>query len=275
MREIKQFQLRGVSGQVRRIEIEGRIIDYWIPQGGTEHLLIAHDGQNVFDPRTSTRRGRTWQAAQSAIKVSALLGINPPAIVAIWNGNTKEDPWRRVLELSPQKLFESGIKPQVPPEIPVTINDLCGDRYLDSIFNSYLPKILHKTNLTISPEKTALMGSSMGALSTLYAASHYSDRFSTSLALSPHWPIAGNPLVDALIRALPKPDLHRVWMSHGSKGLDREYAPFQMRANELIQEQGYVVGDNFDWRIYPRSGHNEKSWARYLPTPLEFWLRSR
>ena len=274
MREIKQFQLRGVAGQVTRVEIDGRTIDYWAPLGGTDHLLIAHDGQNIFDPRTSTHRGRTWKAAQAATKVSNSLDITPPAIIAIWNGNTKEDPWRRVLELSPQKVFESGVKPDINPSIPLTIDDLCGDQYLDSIFNKYVPKIMNSLRLTIAPEKTALMGSSMGALSTLYAAAHYSDRFSTSLALSPHWPIAGNPLVDALIGGLPSSESHRVWMSHGTKGIDRDYSPFQMRANHLMQERGFNAGDTFDTRVYPRSGHNEKSWARYLATPMEFWLRA-
>ena len=274
MREIKQFQLRGVAGQVTRIEIEGRTIDYWAPQGGTDHLLIAHDGQNIFDPRTSTHRGRTWKAAQVATKVSGSLGIAPPAIIAIWNGNTKEDPWRRVLELSPQKVFESGVRPDIDPSIPLTISDLCGDQYLDAIFNKYVPTIMSSLNLEVDPEKTALMGSSMGALSTLYAAAHYNDRFTTSLALSPHWPIAGNQLVDALVDGLPDSKMHKVWMSHGTKGLDREYGPFQVRANQRMHERGFTAGDTFDYRVYPRSGHNEKSWARYLATPMEFWLRA-
>ncbi len=272
MRAIKQFQIRGVSGHVSRVEIAGRTIDFWAPAHRTDHLLITHDGQNIFDPRTSTHRGKTWEAAQSAIRVSALQSMTPPAIIAIWNGNTKADPWRRVLELSPQQIFESGVKPLIDPSIPLTVQDLCGDSYLDSVFNNYVPKILTELGLSIAPENTALMGSSMGALSTLYAAAHYGDRFTTSLALSTHWTLAGIPLVDAIINSIPDPRKHRVWMSHGSKGLDRDYGPFQLRANELMEEKGFTVGENFESRVYSRSGHNEKSWAKYLDSPMEFWL---
>ena len=49
MQEIKRFQVRGVPGEVVRVQFGSRIVDYWIPKGGTDRLLIAHDGQNVFD----------------------------------------------------------------------------------------------------------------------------------------------------------------------------------------------------------------------------------
>ena len=52
MREIKRYQVRGVPEEVIRADFDGRIIDYWQPRGGSEHLLIAHDGQNVFDGRS-------------------------------------------------------------------------------------------------------------------------------------------------------------------------------------------------------------------------------
>jgi len=57
MQEIKCFQVRGVPGEVVRAQFGPRIVDYWIPKGGTDRLLIAHDGQNIFDGKTSTHRG--------------------------------------------------------------------------------------------------------------------------------------------------------------------------------------------------------------------------
>ena len=76
MQEIKRFQVRGVPGEVVRARFGSRTVDYWIPNGGTDRLLIAHDGQNVFDGKTSTHRGQTWKMAQAALHVSEDLGIN-------------------------------------------------------------------------------------------------------------------------------------------------------------------------------------------------------
>ena len=105
MKEIKRFQIRGVAGDVKRVVFEGRIVDYWLPKEGAVHLLIAHDGQNVFDGRTSTHRGQTWKMAQSANRVSKELGITPPAIIGVWHSSTKENPWGRGKDLVPQKYF--------------------------------------------------------------------------------------------------------------------------------------------------------------------------
>jgi hypothetical protein len=56
MELIKRYQVRGVPGEVNRVHFDGRTVDFWIPRGDTQHLLIAHDGQNVFDGKTSTHR---------------------------------------------------------------------------------------------------------------------------------------------------------------------------------------------------------------------------
>jgi predicted alpha/beta superfamily hydrolase len=39
----------------------------------------------------------------------------------------------------------------------------------------------------------------------------------------------------------------------------------------------YALGKRPDFfsRRYDRSGHNERSWAKYLDQPMEFWLNSR
>ena len=75
MQEIKRFQIRGVPGEVVRTRFDDRIVDYWTPRGGSEHLLIAHDGQNVFDGTTSTHPRQTWKMAQSAIDVANELSL--------------------------------------------------------------------------------------------------------------------------------------------------------------------------------------------------------
>lgn len=269
MKEIKRFQIRGVAGDISRVEFDGRTVDYWLPKSPTQHLLIAHDGQNIFDGHTSTHRGQTWQLAQSAIRVSYSLGITPPAIIAVWHSSSQENPWGRGKDLVPEKYFKEGL--QVHGSFAKDFNPslLHGDAYLAKIFDEYVPAIAP----AFEPRNTAMIGSSMGALATLYALAQFPDRFTTALALSTHWPFGANPLVEKTIQSLPKPGVFKVWMSHGTKGLDSEYAPFQRLADQLMLERGYQH-HNFVSKVYNRSGHNERSWAKYLDQPMRFWLNT-
>jgi hypothetical protein len=272
MRAIKQFQVRGIPGEVSRIAIGDRMIDYWAPQIPTDSVLIAHDGQNVFDGKTSTHRRKTWEIGQSVNRLSKEMGINAPAIIAIWNGNTPADPWARLKELAPEKVLRNGVKVIASDVIPVTVDQLYGDRYLDEIFSKHLPTVAEHLGINLSPEKTAMIGSSMGGLSTLYALANHGEKFHTALALSTHWPLGGIPLVEALIKELPAAGNHNVYMSRGTKGLDADYEPFQLRADSLMLERGYQPGRNFLTRVHTRTGHNEKSWASYIDEPISFWF---
>lgn len=269
MKEIKRFQIRGVAGDVKRVDFNGRIVDYWLPKTPATHLLIAHDGQNVFDGRTSTHRGQTWKMAQSATHVSRELGITPPAIIAVWHSGSKQDPWGRGKDLVPQKYFQEGLQVHkdfvhaFQPEL------LHGDTYLRTILEEYVPAIAPG----VSPMNTAMIGSSMGALATLYAVAQFPEKISTALALSTHWPFGNDELVERTIKELPDPTNHKIWMSHGTKGLDSAYAPFQHLADKLMHERGYLP-HNFVSKVYERSGHNERSWAKYLDQPMRFWLHS-
>ena len=269
MKEIKRFQIRGVAGDVKRVDFNGRTLDYWLPKAPATHLLIAHDGQNIFDGHTSTHRGQTWKMAQSAIRVSQELGITSPAIIGVWHSSTKDDPWGRGKDLVPEKYFRDGIP--VPKDFVDTFNPdlLHGDNYLKTIFDEYVPAIAPG----VTPSQTAMIGSSMGALASLYAIAQLPDKFSTALALSTHWPFGGELLIERTIKELPGPANHKIWMSHGTKGLDSAYAPFQLLADQLMKERGFQ-NHNFMSKVYKRSGHNERSWAKYLDEAMRFWLAS-
>jgi hypothetical protein len=62
-------------------------------------------------------------------------------------------------------------------------------------------------------------------------------------------------------------------MSHGTKGIDAFYEPFQKRADELMLKKGYRQGADMLSRVHVRTGHSEKSWASYIDEPISFWLK--
>ena len=274
MELIKRYQVRGVPGEVSRVNFAGRIVDFWIPRGDTQHLLIAHDGQNVFDGKTSTHRRSTWEMAQSAIRVSEHLGITPPAIIAVFHSGSKKDQHGRAKDLSPQRFFQEDVIPDVANVVKTDIDNLRGDQYLNMIFDEIVPKILTAHELEIPISNRAVIGASMGGLSTLYAGIQRPDQMSALLALSPHWPIGGNRLVERTIEELPKPGTHKVWMSRGTKSLDADYKPFQELADRLMKEKGYRIGHDFVTKVYEKTSHNERSWASYLDQVMKFWLNN-
>ncbi len=273
MELVKRYQIRGVPGEVSRFDFDGRTVELWAPQEPSSHLLIAHDGQNVFDGKTSTFRGKTWEMAQHGFKVSHEFGITPPVIIAVWHGSTKADPMGRAKDLSPQQFFLEDVPVNLPNISKEDLRHLRGDQYLENIFGTYVPQILKSLELEISPENIALIGSSMGGLSTLYAAYKQPDKFKTALALSPHWIIGGDALVHRTVAELPKPGSHKIWISRGTKALDAQYEPFQDLADGLMLQKGYRRDADFISKVYKKTGHNEASWASYLDQPLRFWLK--
>jgi predicted alpha/beta superfamily hydrolase len=266
MQEIKRFQIRGVPGEVVRTRFQERTVDYWEPRGGSDHLLIAHDGQNVFDGTTSTHRRQTWRMAQSAIDVANELGIKPPTIIAVWHSATRDNPWGRAKDLAPEKFFTS--ETFVDPRWAITDSKvtLHSDEYLKQIFDEIVPAIKG----SYSPEKAAVIGSSMGALATLYAAIQHPDKFSTALALSPHWTISNHDFLRSLVEEIPLS--MNVWLSIGTRGLDAEYRPSHELAKNLLTMRG--MSQNLKTRVFEKSGHNERSWARDVKEPLNFWLKA-
>jgi len=188
----------------------------------------------------------------------------------VWNGSSHHAPYRRGFELAPQKVMAAGLAVDQRAEQWFDVANLEGDAYLAEITEHIIPQIesLAGSNLPI-----AMMGSSMGALATIYALGERPDVFACGLAFSVHWPFAGDPLVDALIDRLPAPSRARLWMQNGTGGLDAQYAQYQTRADARLVARGFVRDRDFVSRVLRRSGHNEWSWARRLPDAIEWWLR--
>ena len=202
-----EFFVRGVREPVRRLRIGERWVDVWIPRGTPSGLLVAHDGQNIFDDRSAMHR-QTWDAARGAMRASARLGVTPPAVVGVWNGSTAQRPYQRGYELVPQKLMSTAM--QVDPRLATWFDysQMCGDEYQTELAEVIVPRVAEMIGTEVP---VAMMGSSMGALATLYALGERPELYGCGIAFSVHWPFAGEPLVDALIHHLPVPGKVRLW----------------------------------------------------------------
>jgi len=263
-----------------------RRVVVWLPSGYSERgpkyaVLYMHDGQNLFDKETAGY-GMEWQIDETLDRLIREKKVRPTIVVGIWNTP------KRLQEYVPSKAFNG-----LPPEYRQKIHALYGgdplsDGYLKFIVRELRPMIDRHFNVKTDRADTAIMGSSMGSLISLYAIDEYPDIFGAAGMLSTHWPLVitpdDKPISDEqyeavssaferyLTPALPDPATHKLYFDHGSETLDANYARYQDRVDRVVRRRGYRQWANMLSLSYPGEKHNEISWASRVMVPLQFLL---
>ena len=255
--------------------------DGYRPRGPKYAVLYMHDGQNLFDKATAGY-GMEWEIDEHLSKLIADKKVRPTIVVGIWN-----TPKRRQ-EYVPSKAFDT-----LPADFRQKVRALYGgdplsDGYLKFLVRELKPAIDRRFNVKTDRANTAIMGSSMGALISLYAIDEYPQLFGAAGMMSTHWPLVINPdgksvsdddyeIVSAaferyLAPALPSPQTHRLYFDHGSETQDAVYKRYQDRVDAVVARRGYTPGINWLTRSFPGQKHNEISWASRVDVPLTFLL---
>ena len=264
-----------------------RHVTVWLPSsykpGGQRHaVLYMHDGQNLFDPDTGYG-GMEWKVDETLDRLIREKKVRPTILVAIWNTP------KRLREYVPSKAFA-----HLPPQYMDRVRGLYGgdplsDGYLKFIVDELRPRIAKQFRVKVDRANTAIMGSSMGALISLYAIDEYPTVFGGAGMLSTHWPLflpadGGKSITDDeyevvsstfesyLKPALPDPRTHKLYFDHGSETLDAIYARYQKRIDAIVAGRGYRPGRNWVSRNFPGQAHNEISWSSRVDIPLQFLL---
>jgi pimeloyl-ACP methyl ester carboxylesterase len=266
-----------------------RRVQVWLPSGYTPHgrkyaVLYMHDGQNLFDKK-SAGYGMEWEVDEHLDALIRANKVRPTIVVGIWNTP------KRLQEYVPSKAFDG-----LPAEYRDKVRALYGgdplsDGYLKFIVRELRPMIAKRFNVKTDRANTVIMGSSMGALVSLYAIDEYPQVFGGAGMMSTHWPLFmtpdGKSVGDAeyeavssaferyLAPALPSPRTHRLYFDHGSETLDAVYKRYQDRVDAVVASRGYTHGVNWLTRSFPGQKHNEVSWASRVDVPLQFLLPPR
>jgi enterochelin esterase-like enzyme len=251
------------------------------PRGPKHAVLYMHDGQNLFDKATAGY-GMEWEIDEHLSKLIAEKKVRPTIVVGIWNTP------KRLQEYVPTKAFTS-----LPPQYRDKVRALYGgdplsDGYLKFIVQELRPMIDRRFNVKTNRANTAIMGSSMGSLISLYAIDEYPQIFGAAGMMSTHWPLFMTPEGKSvpqdeyetvssaferyLAPALPDPKTHRLYFDHGTETLDAIYKQYQDRVDTVVARRGYEPGVNWLTRSFPGQKHNEISWASRVDIPLEFLL---
>jgi len=280
--DLEEFQIRGTSGSVKKVQIGKRTIDYWAPKNPGKHIIVAFDGQNVMDKRNigiNPHQRATWELTQSAIRIAAKNNIVAPTVICVYHTPYDEDNLGRLKEYTPKRFMGQKENWMIESyglynvQVESFLSQLDADQLITDITESIVPKIASRINQSISPEYTAIIGASMGGLAAIYTTIEKPDFFHTSLSFSPHWVIGGDALATKMMNEFPSPGKHKLWMSRGTKGLDAKYEGSQYLADKLIMSRGYVEKRNLITRVLNKGAHSNATWAQYAPAALDFWMK--
>lgn len=137
-----------------------------------------------------------------------------------------------------------------------------GKKYMNWLVNEFKPYI--DENFLTLPDRadTAVGGSSMGGLMTLYALAKYGKYFSRGAALSPSLWVNGGSSVEFLESANFRKDTF-IYTDYGSREFSNHAAQkraFAETCSLLVQK-----GVNLTARVVPGGTHSEASWERQIP----------
>lgn len=210
-------------------------------------VVYMQDGQNLFDPATSY--AGHWRLLDTLANLGAR-GVEA-LVVGIANAGR-----HRLYEYSPFRDPHRG--------------GGGGDRYL--AFTAETLKPLIDGTFRTRPERgsTAIAGSSMGGLISLYALYRYADVFGAAAALSPSVWFARRAILPYVARHA---DL-AVGRLYLDIGLDEPAgAVSDARAlRDVLLESGLAPGRDLDYVEDEAGAHNEETWGRRVSRALPFLL---
>jgi glycosidase/predicted alpha/beta superfamily hydrolase len=256
-----------------------RHVDVWLPRGYAEsdrdyRVLYFHDGQNLFNPEWVYYTQTDWDIDTTLQRLIDEGTAADTIVVGIWSTND------RISDYMPWDMYRAA-----PEEYRERISRYMGREpesreYLRFIVDELKPFIDANYRTKPGRESTFLMGSSMGALISLYGIIEHPEVFGGAAAVSTHWPSSmmldnpeGNEAVLAWLRdSLPPPGDHRIYFDFGTAELDSDYEPHQRAVDEVMRELGYVEGPLWSTRKFEGAGHNEGAWQERAHIPLIFLL---
>lgn len=245
-----------INGQLfSTILNENRSYQIFRPRGYRENrskrypVLYMHDGQNVFEFGPFG----TWDADETARDMMAGGQIREFFIVAIDNSG-----FSRALDY-------------IPPDDIVPIGAGFGgpgaaDDYAAFVVNELKPEIDRRWRTLTDRDNTAIMGSSLGGVASLYFGWDYNSTFSRAAALSGSWWLPNFP---ARVASEADRDL-RLYLDSGDSGTSNDGAWGTMNLRDDFLAKGRVLEGNLRHVVGYGDQHNEPAWARRLPDAYEF-----
>jgi predicted alpha/beta superfamily hydrolase len=212
-------------------------------------VFYLHDGQNLFDGRTSYVVNRTWRAHTTADALTRDGLIEPVILVGIANTGV-----RRMAEYTPTRDPRMGGGE--------------GERYGRLLTEDLKPLIDGTFRTLPDPENTALGGSSLGGLITLALGLEYPDIFGKLAVMSPSvwW---DNRSLLSLVNAIRSKPALKIWLDMGTAEGVRHLRDTDLLHRRLVL-RGWKDDVDLKYLRVPGAVHDEEAWANRFDQVLRF-----
>lgn len=253
-------------------------VDIWVPDYYTNHtdcrlpVVYMHDGQNLFDA-TTTWNGQSWNVDSVAEKLVSENRMAPVIIVGIHSAAKS-----RKGDMMPEDIFDNPQLRQVADNMLET--PIRGNAYAKFVSTTLRDSINASYRTLPDAENTAVMGSSMGGLMSLYILCEYPEVFSKAGCLSTHW--VGSvedyangderfpqAMYEYVKQNLPRDGKHKIYFDHGTATIDAYYDKWNDKVVDLCKEAGYTP-DKLSTFIDQGASHEENAWMKRVWRPLVF-----
>jgi predicted alpha/beta superfamily hydrolase len=255
-KEIRRGTLDHIRGFHSAILGNDRDITIYLPPGYNDRdaprypVLYMNDGQNLFEPERAFIPGQHWRLAEAADETIGARTTQPMIIVGIDNtGPSRIDEYTPTYDAARRGGGKAG-------------------DYGRMIIEELKPLIDTRLRTFFDPQNTALGGSSLGGLATLYIGLSHPQTFGELAVMSPSvwWDNRSVLHVVDRFHSVPRP---RIWLDMGGReGVDGLMDARLLR--DRLRAKGWK--DDIDFRYFEdrRADHSERAWAKRAPAVLEF-----
>ena len=219
--------------------------DYSKNRGQNYPVLYMHDGQNLYDPSRAFM-GQTWEAEKTLNTLIKAKKIPPILVVGIDNTSDRISEYTH--DADPGYGGGEALK------------------YLRLIVN--LKSQVDQTyRAQKGPASTAILGSSLGGLVSLYAGITYPHVFGNIAALSPSIWWNSKSIMNLYAQAIDLP--LKIYLDSGTLGGERPRDVTKFK-DSLIAKYN---PQNIKVLIQKGAHHSEYFWAQRLPEALQFLFK--
>jgi enterochelin esterase-like enzyme len=221
-------------------ELKPRDIIVWLPPGYDKTkskrypVLYMHDGQNIFDPNTSSML-IDWRIDEIADSLIREKEIKPIIVVGIYN---TEDRGPEYTDTQLGHLYMKGIVEKIKP-------------YIDSKYKTLRDR-----------KNTAVCGASLGGLISIMCAWEYPHVFSKAACFSPAFKIYDIDYVKNVLKYSSKKKDITFYIYNGGIDLEERLQPGVHAMINALKQKGFKEGKNLFVDIEKSAKHNEADWSR-------------
>lgn len=218
-------------------------------------VLYMHDGQNLMNTKTSFK-GIEWQVDETAERLIREGKIRPVIIVGVYNAE------QRTPEFTPTAMLSDA-------------GEARGEVYAEFVAKKIKPLIDGKYRTMPDKANTALAGSSLGGLITLFMVKQNPDVWGDVAVLTPYLQFNGKPITAAVGEDLSFLKGRKLWIDTSELGGDNYPAggkpmddakAFVVR----LQSAGLTPDKDFKYVEYAGQPHDETAWAAHVEPVLMY-----